>query len=382
MFAFRFLSSKTNNSVRSTHLLDEQNLNSGIKNARKFSDYVFPKGNVNYNMEENDKAVNEYLKMKNIMTNIGQIDSEEIKTNNKNINLNIKKVNNLNNLNNQNNLNNKNKLNENNDMDDIQLFSDSHFEHHGKVDARNFLTPSAPYLAIAGDLGNPYMANYKSFLEQVSCMFEKVFYVSGNHEYYSLDDSKRSMKNIDHDIQKICDDSNVIYLNNKSYNINDKVSIVGTTLWSFIPDYLYDYMSRGMTDYRVIYSEEGVLISPQYTSQLFLNNLQFIQNEINILKNNKDENKGVKDIIVLSHHLPSFGMVHSRYVGQNINHAFASNVPKELLEQINVWICGHTHKSMTCSIGSGICINNPLGSKRAFNPDYNFIKTIPIKKIM
>jgi hypothetical protein len=42
----------------------------------------------------------------------------------------------------------------------------------------------APYLLLAGDIGNPYQKKYELFLENISKKFEKIFIISGNHEYY------------------------------------------------------------------------------------------------------------------------------------------------------------------------------------------------------
>ena len=38
---------------------------------------------------------------------------------------------------------------------------------------------------LAGDIGNPYQTNYDIFMKFISKHFKKIFYITGNHEYYN-----------------------------------------------------------------------------------------------------------------------------------------------------------------------------------------------------
>jgi len=79
-----------------------------------------------------------------------------------------------------------------------------------------------------------------------------------------------------------------------------------------------------------------------------------------------------KTIIVVSHHLPSFQYIASRFRGSPINSAFASDLD-HLIKQENVkyWFYGHSHASrdvidMGCNL-----VANPYGYSRHENTDYN-----------
>ena len=73
-----------------------------------------------------------------------------------------------------------------------------------------------------------------NILNQNEKKFEKVFYISGNHEYYQNKKNPKSMKQIEDIIREICDNyDNLFYLQNEYYDL-ENIRIVGSTLWSEI----------------------------------------------------------------------------------------------------------------------------------------------------
>jgi len=64
----------------------------------------------------------------------------------------------------------------------LQFSSDIHLERGYKRD----IIPIKPYLVLAGDIGYPNQDSYKQFLLGMSHKFDKVFVISGNHEFDSL----------------------------------------------------------------------------------------------------------------------------------------------------------------------------------------------------
>ncbi len=73
----------------------------------------------------------------------------------------------------------------------FQLISDLHLEMGSYFN----LKAKAPYLLLVGDIGYPESQIYKDFLKQYSKKFDKIFYISGNHEYYQC--KKNSKKSIE-----------------------------------------------------------------------------------------------------------------------------------------------------------------------------------------
>lgn len=73
----------------------------------------------------------------------------------------------------------------------FQYSSDLHFEIWGPTHPfEEFITPPPPeekdntYLILAGDLAPLHHKRLREFLQWCSSKYAKIFYVSGNHEYY------------------------------------------------------------------------------------------------------------------------------------------------------------------------------------------------------
>ena len=72
-------------------------------------------------------------------------------------------------------------------MVSIQIASDLHIEciDNDDVDPLDFVTPEAPILILAGDIGSFYrQKQLKNFLTKLCTHFQIVLYIIGNHEYY------------------------------------------------------------------------------------------------------------------------------------------------------------------------------------------------------
>jgi predicted phosphodiesterase len=72
----------------------------------------------------------------------------------------------------------------------FQYLSDIHTEqyksNHKKLKKiETFIKLSAPYLLLAGDVDDPFSNLYKEFLSYLSSLFEYIFIIVGNHEYYT-----------------------------------------------------------------------------------------------------------------------------------------------------------------------------------------------------
>jgi hypothetical protein len=64
-----------------------------------------------------------------------------------------------------------------------------------------------------------------------------------------------------------------------------------------------------------------------------------------------------RKIIVMSHHMPSYDLIHPKFKNSNFNSAFASNVEIAKNPIIKVWLYGHTH--IPCECDKYYC--NPIG---------------------
>lgn len=237
----------------------------------------------------------------------------------------------------------------------IQFISDLHLEFYKQeIILTDFVTPCAPNLAILGDLGYPSNDNFTSFLRQASDNYQKIFFISGNHEFYNS-----IMNETNNEIIRICKTfSNVYYLDNDEHVLDDNTVILGTTLWTDIPISKRSKVKNSLNDYLKIFVQEQhyrTNITPEFTTTLHHTAVKWLENKINKYYN--------KEIIILTHHLPSFKLIHSKYEGKDINYAFASDLDYLMENNGNIkyWLCGHTHDCMKIKINNCICITNPLG---------------------
>lgn len=237
----------------------------------------------------------------------------------------------------------------------LQLVSDLHLESCKEVNILDYLTPTAPYLAICGDLGYPRDANFKEFLRQAKELFEEVLYVAGNHEMYcteSIADTQRV-------IQAICTELGVEYLNNTSIMLypddNDSICIIGSTLWSYVVNSEAWAVRRTISDYRHIPEFTDV----QASNALHERDVAYLRRQLPWVVS--QEKFGLPNlVIVLTHHLPSLALIHPDYADCGYNSAFASDLP-DLVCQADAWLCGHTHKSMDIKQGGCRLVTNPRG---------------------
>lgn len=231
----------------------------------------------------------------------------------------------------------------------IQIVSDIHLDYNdiNESDFKDIIKPSAEILIIAGDLGNPFNNNYYDFLLFYSTLFLKIFIISGNHEYYYNDIFQTDIK-----IEEICSKFNNIYfLNNKYYEYNG-ILLIGSTLWSNIPNNLEKYHLSTINDYRNIKN-----FTHYKSNQLFRENVDFIKNQ---LKKNKKS-------LIITHHSPSFKCMSDEFKTDILNCCFYSNL-EYLFDNTNIigWIYGHTHYNSNITINKSFIRSNCYRSK-----DYN-----------
>lgn len=243
---------------------------------------------------------------------------------------------------------------------EIQLISDLHLEFFSNSNYSNFVIPSAPNLAICGDLGYPSMVNYKEFIALCAKDFKKVFIITGNHEYY-----KGIMKEVNEAIELIVQKyDNVCFLNNKTIVVDD-YAIIGSTLWSYIPNDYMPEVRESINDYNYIRIDSTRQLMPQHVNKLYERNVEFLREQIDLHSDKK--------VIVLTHHLPSFELVDKQFVGSNLNWAFASHSDHLVKPNIVAWLYGHSHSSGN----KGIYHINAKGYK---NENKKYKKDYVIKK--
>ena len=157
----------------------------------------------------------------------------------------------------------------------FQYCSDIHLEfydlfHRDSAIENNFETiikpGAAPYLILPGDIGQPHLPLFRQFFEWCSKHWQEVFYVTGNHEYYSSEKPPLPMDFIEDEIAYALRGlDNVHWLcqgcpgGTMSRDISGTdVTIVGTTLWTYIDEEDEQNVKAHMMDYRVIGTPYGI----------------------------------------------------------------------------------------------------------------------------
>lgn len=221
----------------------------------------------------------------------------------------------------------------------LQYLSDLHLEYKTKVPR---IQVRGNYLALLGDIGNPYHSNYRDLLYQVSDKFEKVFMISGNHEYWNND----SMDATDNQIIDVTSRfTNVYFLNNTSYQL-DSFTLLGTTLWSKINRSNRDQNNRCGDHANIRYRDINITVDD--INSLHDKAVRWLKSEIS----------KCEKAIVLSHHLPSYQLIVPKYQKPRywrVKDRFASHLDYLIKPPVMAWLCGHSHCKVEMKINGVYC---------------------------
>lgn len=209
----------------------------------------------------------------------------------------------------------------------LQIESDLHLEKKFK----RKLNPKKPYLLLAGDIGYPFEKEYKDFILESSFYFNKVFILSGNHEYdFMFHDKVNGVRKTEARIRNICNlRNNLFYLQKDVHTLcsKDNILLAGCTLWSPLP--------ASMTKYHFDHQE-------------------WLRNTL--------ENNPQNKYVVATHHCPLLECLNRKYHSRTPNY-FASE-QSDLIQKDNLicWIHGHSHNNKDINVYDKWIISNQYGS--------------------
>lgn len=234
----------------------------------------------------------------------------------------------------------------------IQYASDLHLEfgENSRWLKDNPLIPSADILVLAGDIGYFEDANYKThpFWDWASKNYKHVIVIPGNHELYKFFDINELHKDWTLEIRH-----NVKAYYNCVIPLNEETELVVSTLWAKIPpseEYLTEHC---VSDFKRIRNGEYRLSARRFNDE-HDRCRAFIEKAITDSK--------AKNIIVATHHVPSFALMSDEFRGSSINGAFTVELGNYIADsRINYWIYGHSHRNIDKTIGHTQCVSNQLG---------------------
>lgn len=244
-------------------------------------------------------------------------------------------------------------------LSDIHLEFCPHYslkQHVNKYNRKNIEEKEEINLILAGDIGYPSYKNVNQFIEHCSKLYDYVFIVMGNHEYYksTIEESLQNMK----EIVKLY--PNCYLLDNQMIKHNN-VYIIGSTLWTYVGD--NDPAKKNtINDYSCITD-----FTIDKSNTLHIDSKTFLHQSIEKVKNENEK------CIVITHHLPSFSLIDKIYKNSPYSPYFASNCDEIISSPIKYWIYGHTHMASQHRINGVDLLCNPKGYPSEWS---NYSKTI------
>jgi hypothetical protein len=265
----------------------------------------------------------------------------------------------------------------------LQIVSDTHIEFLDRkksIKATSIIKPSAKILALLGDIccvgSDKDFELYKTFINELLPYYEHIIIITGNHEYFYNPDTKgaspkkeSTVKGINSKIKKFCKTSDKIhFLSNSTFIYKSGKTIyhiLGTTLWSYIPDEQLINIQNSMNDYNYIYVKDKStkkirLITSAEVVKMFKKNIKFIQNEITKISSIRDKNYK-HEAILLTHHKP---YISDKYSVSTVDPAYESDLKHFFKPPIVMWAYGHTHKYDKSIQSNVVLYSNPKGYPR------------------
>lgn len=257
---------------------------------------------------------------------------------------------------------------------EFRVLSDLHIDRNSSLPIFSWLSPEDKnrVLIIAGDLCSlteTYLI--KEILLYLAKHFKYVLIALGNHEYIYGD-----LYQTPNRMQALVSQTklkNVILLH-KKYFIIQNILIMGTTLWSDLSKHKQLYTEKNHHKHLPLFENCHENLNPKQRydlmHQLFCEEKQWI---FNVLKTYRSK---VSDIVVVTHHAPSFKSIHPLFKKDKHQYLYASNLDNEIKSFMpSIWLHGHTHYHFDYYIGKTRILANPFGfpgEETKFEPNFLF----------
>lgn len=236
-------------------------------------------------------------------------------------------------------------------------------------------------LVIAGDLTLPNKPSIMTdralpFFQDVCARFRRVLVVLGNHEFYggsivrTADKYRDFLKDNDLD---------VVVLDRSAWT-EDDVMFIGATLWTDCNrgDPLSGFLWGQMSDSKQIRVGPSKTTAYQYKYSASHTMSEHIKDSTYIwemVKRAKD--MGLKTVVV-THHAPTMASIAPRFVGNNFNMFYASDMSEKIFDnEPDVMLHGHIHAASDYFIGDTHVMCNPKGypgeGAEGYDPQKSFL---------
>ncbi len=235
------------------------------------------------------------------------------------------------------------------------LFVDMLHDHYSKLAHPGV----APYLALLGNIGNPYSPTTSNFLDYCSHYWKRVFWIPGPVEYGATFPGSRLARP---EFRDSLDQMRYLVSKRKNISILDQtivsvenVKLVGTTLWTPCdPRRIHEKYSQ--LEFNSI-RKGGKFLTPLDIAEWNEEDVQFLRTEIPRCED---------PTIVLTHHLPHPALLSATNPLSTLKRiGLEVNMLEHLLEPpCKYWLCGAS--------GSSSAIYFPKGTMATTNSLYEF----------
>lgn len=223
----------------------------------------------------------------------------------------------------------------------LQILSDLHLEAPKGYDTFE-ITPSAPCLALIGDIGNivKHKDDCLAFFNKQLRRFRAVLFVPGNHEAYHSNwkDTLIVLQQFADHVRQDSSLGDFILLDRGFFRLpHTNTVVMGCSLFSHVPPANEMAVSMGLNDFYIT-DDWDVKMHNDWHAR----DLAWLNKTVEKL-----EGEDV-DVIVLTHWSPSTDAraVEPRFRESNVRTAFSTDLSREVCftsAKVKVWAFGHTH---------------------------------------
>lgn len=268
----------------------------------------------------------------------------------------------------------------------ISLASDLHLDGIPIDQQPKF--PAGDVLLLAGDIiiadalkYDIQRHKYKHFFDHVTKLFDRIFIIAGNHEYYhsEIEEGEKALRQFYSNYPKI------EFLQNEAREIESGVMLWGGTLWTDYKNHWAEAMlmaDQCMNDHWSILRSDHKFFKPKDAYAMHREHRQSLLNHISAHRFANPEARW----IVMTHHVPFYEALNTKRWGEDnsLNYAFGCTDMWDAIEAYNnvmLWHSGHTHDANDLFINDTRMIINPLGYRfektgfREVQVDLNIIKS-------
>ena len=162
-------------------------------------------------------------------------------------------------------------------------------------------------------------------------------------------------------------DLRVHFLQNNSYLLPNSVRILGTTLWSHVPQQTASKIGQCLNDCRFISTviEKDIegskietlrRITVDDTNEWHAHQHTWLLQEIQKARQNREH------VVVITHHAPSRRATCSEDGEEaGIQDAFINDHDADCVDPVRLWVYGHTHRSTDFIVNSTRVVSNQVG---------------------